>query len=94
VWPLELADPALRDLVDGHWINKMELFATLALPGHETCPGKNPEVLCHGLSGHLKPLAEGAQRLAIVRMKSVQERPAAPIRQGSKHGVIVHATIM
>jgi hypothetical protein len=27
-------------------------------------------------------------------MKSVQKRPAALIRQGPEHGVIVHVTIM
>src|SRR5262249_23694329 len=87
---LELADPAFGDRVDRHRVDEVQLLPTLTLEGHEVCLLENRQMLGHSLTRHLQPLAQLAQRLAILPVQPVQQLPAARIGQGPKYSVVIH----
>src|ERR1700679_2357638 len=78
---LELTDPALGDLVDGYWIDEMQLLAALAFDRHEVGLLKNGQMLGHRLAGHIEAQAELAQCLAVFAVQPIQQLTTAGICQ-------------
>src|SRR5712671_3295012 len=56
-WPLELANPALGNLVDRHRVYEVKLFAPLSLPRHEVRILQNRQMLRDRLARHVQSLA-------------------------------------
>src|SRR5262249_31786645 len=63
---LELADPALGDLVNRHRIEVVELLAAPPDDDHEVCLLQQHEMLGHGLPGHVQVGAKLPERLPVV----------------------------
>src|SRR3954453_16440967 len=89
-WTLELADPALGDLVDRHRIDEVQLLPPLALHRDEVRLLQDREMLRYRLARHGQPLAQLAQRLAVPRVQPVQQPSPARVRQGTEDGVVAH----
>src|SRR6516165_5601642 len=72
---IELADPALGDLVDRHGIDEVQFFTTVPPPGHEIGLLKNRQMLRDRLAGHVQSLAQLAKRLTISAVQPIQQLP-------------------
>src|SRR5262249_47363070 len=88
---LEFSDPALRDGVDRHRIDVVQLLAALALRRHEIGLLQDGEMLRHRLACHVQTPTQLSERLPILRVQPVQQPPAAGIRERAKNGVVRHA---
>ena len=47
-------------------------------------------MLGDGLARHVEPLAELAERLAVLAVQPVEEAPAACVGQGAKDRIVIH----
>src|ERR1700756_1419396 len=88
---LEFADPAFGDVLDRHGIDEVQLFTAVPLPGYEIGFLKNRQMLRDRLAGHVEPLAQLAERLAIPALQSIQQLPAARVGQSAKYSILIHA---
>ena len=79
---LELADPALREMVDRHRIDEMQLLPPRALPRHEVGLLQDRQMLRDRLARHVQALTELTQRLTVLGTQTVEQLPSARIRQG------------
>ena len=86
--PVELADPALGNLVNRDRVEVMQFFAPAPHDGDEVGRLQQTQVLADGLARHREVLAQLAERLSVSRMQLVQQLPAGGIGQGPEH--IVH----
>src|SRR5262245_9947573 len=89
---LVLADPALRDLVDRHRIEIVQLLAAAPDGRDEVRALENGEMLAHGLPRHRRsglgePFAKLVQGLAVPRMEPIEKLPAAAVGQRPEHFV-------
>src|SRR5262245_20649766 len=87
--PLELPYPTVRDRVDRHRIDEMELLAALALRRQQVGRLENGEMLRHRLAAHVGSLAQLAQRLAVLASEAVQQLATARIRQRAEDSIVV-----
>src|SRR5262245_49389665 len=94
---LVFADPPLRDLVDRHRIEIVQLLAAAPDGGDEVRPLENGEMLAHGLPRHRRsglgePLAKLVQGLTVPRVESIEKFPAAAVGQRPEH--LIHGDNM
>ena len=68
----------------------MPLFTAVPLERDEVRRFEHREMLGDRLSGHVEPIAQFPERLAVFRMKPVEQRSAARICQSPKDGVVIH----
>src|SRR3954462_13213074 len=64
--PLELANPAVVDFLQRHWVQEMQLLPAAPLHGDQVCRFEHGKVLCDSLPRHVQVLTELAQCLTIV----------------------------
>src|SRR5262245_17310472 len=94
---LVLADPALRELVDRHRIEIVQLLAAAPDGRDEVRIFENGEMLAHGLPRHQrsglgKPLAKLVQGLTIPRVEPIEKLSSAAVGQRPEH--LVHVDNM
>jgi hypothetical protein len=69
----------------------VQFFTPLPLPRDEIGLLENRQMFRDRLAGHLQPLAQFPERLAIPAMQPIQQLPAARIGQSAKHRIVIHA---
>jgi|ERR1051325_12052872 len=77
--PLELAHPAVVDLVDRNWIEEVQLLAAAPRDGHEVRGLELVQVLCHGLARHVELAAELGQRESAASEQPIEELASSRI---------------
>src|SRR5215210_6200386 len=91
-----LADPAVRDLCNGHRIEEVQLVATLADRGDQVRLLQDAQVLADTEAGHLgesRPKATGG--LAVAFEQQIEDRSAGRIGQSLEDVCpFLHATII
>src|SRR5512132_631499 len=92
---LEFPDPAVVNLVNGHRVEVVELFAPPPHRGDQIRVFEHAKMLGDGLPRHLEVLAQFAERQAALRMQAIEQLPAAWICQRLEHLVdSLHLYIM
>ena len=76
---LELADPALVNLVERHGIEVMQFLAPIPLDGDKVSCFKQAQMLGDRLAGHAEPLAQLSQSLPAALAQAVEQFAAAGI---------------
>src|SRR5438270_3699479 len=88
---LKLADPALRNVVERHRIEEMELLAPCALPGDQVRFVQDRQVFRDRLPRHVQSPTELAQCLPVAGMQTVQQFAATGVGESAKHGIVIHS---
>jgi hypothetical protein len=86
----ELADPAHVDLLNGHWIQVMELLAAVFNGRDEIGSFQQGQMLAHGLPRHTHVAAEVAERAAVSIVKTVEQFSPRLVSQGFENSVCIH----
>src|SRR4051812_15493881 len=86
---IEFADPAIRNFVDRHRVEVVQLLAASPDGGDEVRALENREVLRHSLARHVEVRAEIRQRLPVLFVQAIQQRAAAGIRERSEGAIEV-----
>ena len=86
-------NPSVVDLADRHWIQVVELLATLLVGDDELRGLEEPEVLHHPEAGHLgERLGKTRQGPAVVIGQRVEQRPSRGVSERLEHVVeVIHA---
>jgi hypothetical protein len=87
---LELANPALVDLVKRDRVDEMPLLAPAADRANEIGLLQKIEMLGHGLAFHVHGFAKLAERLTVLLAKTVEQHPSVRIGQGLENLVVIH----
>lgn len=89
-------DPAVRDFIDRDGIEVVQLLASAPDSDDKIPSLQKPEMLGHSLPRHVHALAKFAERLSILFVESIQELPAAGVRERLEHSVVfgIHGFIM
>lgn len=81
------ADPALGDLLDGHWIEVVQLFAPSPDHGDQIRLLQQQQMLGDRLTRHVEVFAQLAQRLPVAPVQLIEQLSAAFIREGFEYCV-------
>jgi hypothetical protein len=90
------ADPAVGDFEDRHRIKVVELFASAALRGDQVRRFQQLQMFGNGLPAHVEISAQLAERLAVLGVQPIEQRPSAGVGESLEHLVHVrmHEDIM
>jgi hypothetical protein len=91
--PLKPADPAIGDLLDGHWIEVVQAFAAAPLADNQIGGLQDVEVLGHRLAAHSVSQTELAKRLAAAFAEAVEQGPPDGVGQGLEDGISVYGVL-
>src|SRR5262249_39723001 len=75
----EFGDPALVDLLQRHWIEKVQLFAAPPYGGDQVRRFEHVQVLRHTLARDVQVLAQVVEPAAVVGVQQIQELAPAGI---------------
>jgi hypothetical protein len=70
---LELADPAIVNVLEWHNIDKVQFLAPAPIRGHQVGRFEKAQVLRYRLPRHVKVLAQLSQRPSVLCIEQVQE---------------------
>ena len=90
---LELGDPALVDLLQGHRVEEVQLLAAAPHGGDQVSRLQQFEVLRHALPRHVQVFAQLVERAAVVRMQQIQQLAPAGIGQRLEQQIGVTAVL-
>src|ERR1700760_2655343 len=91
---VELAHPAVGDLLDRRRIEEMQLLAPVLPGGDQIGLLQQGQVLGHRLAAHVQSFAQLGQGLSATVVQPVQELAPTGVGQGLEHGVVVHGLNM
>ncbi len=87
---LIFGNPTLVDLVQGHWIEVMQLLASAPLDGNEIRRLQKHQMFGHCLSRHGEMLTKVPERLPAARAQFIEQLASAGISQGFEN--FIHVT--
>ena len=82
---LIFANPAFVNLVQRHWIEIVQFFASTPDAGHQIGPFQHRQMLGNGLPRHVQLPAQFGQCLPVFSMQLIQQLSPAWVRQRLKH---------
>lgn len=89
---LVFANPAIRDLLERHWVKEMQFFPSTPDGDDQVRSLEQGKVLGHSLARHIEVLAKLTQSLAIIPVELVEQISPVQVGQGPKD--FIHQNIM